>query len=128
MSPSDWIALAGLAIVAAGSAVGYGALRQQVKDLERAREEDRVSIATQLVEVKGRAERAEAAAGEVKGLAQAVEHMGERFSAEVKHLAETVGMQMGHMREQMDGLKADNVNIRRDLRAPRRRTVKGDAG
>lgn len=125
MNVADWTGLGGLALGIAGALVAYGQVLGQVKTLREQRATDQENLIREFTDLKGRVERAEAAATEVKGLAQAVEHMGERFSAELKHLAETMTMQLGHVREQMEGLKSDNLNIRRDLRERRTRTTKG---
>lgn len=117
MSPAEIIgALIGL-LTFAGSIAGviyaYGQLNEKVKD-----------HAAELIEMKSRVARAEDAARQVQGLATAVEHMGQRFADQIKHLVETFTIETGHTRQQLADIK-DEVRSSRSAAARRRSRSEG---
>ena len=98
-----------IAVPAIGGLVAYGMLRQKVKDQGEEIEELKVSV-----------NKAMDAATQVNGLAQAVEHMGQRFADQIKHLVETSSLSNAHVNAQL-------ADIKDQLRGPpairRRRTT-----
>ena len=102
-----------IGLAAIGAIYAYGRLNERVKD-----------HAEDLADLKERLARAETAAREVHGLAQAIEHMGSRFADQVKHLIETFSIENGHTRQQLADIK-DEVRHVRNMGAaqptPRRR-------
>lgn len=118
----NWVLVGlGVASLLGGGAVAMvsvGRHGQRLADLETARREDREATKLTCDELKDRVAAAETAAGAVKGLALAIENMGERFSLEVKHLVEKVGLETGHIREQLTDLK-EEVRRRRPVQRKR---------
>ena len=120
---TNWIMVGFAAVGVIGSGalamISVGEHRKTVAYLELARTEDKAEFRRELGAMENRVAAAEAAAGAVQGLASAIESMGEKFSSEMKHLVERVGLETGHIREQLTDLKQE---VR--TRAPRRsRTV-----
>jgi cell division septum initiation protein DivIVA len=85
-----------IAVPAVGAFVAYGALRQTVKDQGAEIEELKTSVA-----------KATDAATQVSGLAQAVEHMGQRFADQIKHLVDNMGLNNGHINSQLADIKEE---------------------
>lgn len=90
-----------LALAAVGAIYAYGRLNERVKD-----------HAEEIAEMKSRVGRAEDAARQVQGLATAVEHMGERFADQIKHLVETFTIETGHTRQQLADIKDEVRHVR----------------
>lgn len=89
------------------SLISVGKHGQRVSDLEKAREEDVRNAAREMEELKRRIAGAENAASAVKGLAVAIENMGDKFTTEVSHMVEKFGMETGFIREQLSDLKGE---------------------
>lgn len=90
----------------AGAIYAYGRLNEQVKD-----------HASEIGELKGRVEKAEGAATQVAGLAQAVEHVAEKFTTEIRHLVDTFAIETGHTRSQLTEIKDELRSVRSRSRA-----------
>lgn len=107
MSP-EWIAIACTVVVTGGGLlITWGKFTQKVSDLEAARQEDRDAHQAEVAEMKAGIAAAQAAASEVKALALAVEHLGERFGDKVGHLADVMGLQMGALKSEFEGLRTE---------------------
>lgn len=90
----------------AGAVKVYGQLSERVKDHTE-----------ELSDLRARVGRAEDSARQVQGLATAVEHMGERFADQIKHLVETFTIETGHTRQQLADIK-DEVRHVRNMAPP----------
>lgn len=77
-----------------GAVYAYGQLNERVKD-----------NAAEIEELKGRVVKAELAATQVSGLASSIEHMGERFTDQIKHLIERIALNDDHVRTQLSDIK-----------------------
>lgn len=85
----------------AGAIFAYGRLNERVKD-----------HSSEIEELKGRVIKAEGAATQVSGLAQAVEHMADKFTTEIKHLVDTFAIETGHTRSQLSEIKDELRSVR----------------
>ncbi len=83
-----------IAIPTAGGFISYGVLRQRVKSLE-----DRVHDA-------------EEKADSVAGLAGAVEHLADKFSAGLTHIGEMFALNNQHVTAQLNDIKDELKNVR----------------
>ena len=102
----------------AGAIYAYGRLNERVKD-----------HSDEIAEMKSRVGRAEDAARQVQDLATAVEHMGERFADQIKHLVETFTIETGHTRQQLADIKDEVRHVWQmsPPSTPTRRRRAGDA-
>lgn len=105
MNQTEIELIAGLFLSILTAAVGYGQLIRQVKDLHERRKEDLKEIKEDIASVSKRVESAEAAVKGLSEIANAVERMGERFSAEIRHLVDRMGIQNDHVEKQLTELK-----------------------
>jgi hypothetical protein len=124
-SVADWAAIGVAAVVgAAGGLVAWGSTRQAVKDMGKARDEDRDQHARDVkrledsvAKAESRANQALELAGDVKGIPGAIEAMGERLGGQIGHLAEVFGLRHSHLAGEVEELKAE-LRTKRRRRAP----------
>lgn len=98
----------GFAATVAGAFVKIGELKRSVKanadEIAELKEEQRHN--------RTEIEEAQRSARAVDGLAKAVEHMGERFADQIKHLVETFSIETGHTRSQLADIKEELRSVR----------------
>jgi hypothetical protein len=58
---------------------------------------------------------------QMPALAQAIEHMGERFAASIQNLADRFGERDGHIKDQLADIKEEQRIVRDELGVRRRR-------
>lgn len=74
--------ITGLIVPTIGAVYAYGRLNQKVKDLG----DDHKALGADQKELESRVTKVEAYAGDLAGLRQAIDNMGERFSRELEHV------------------------------------------
>jgi CRP-like cAMP-binding protein len=94
----------------AGLLVTWGMVRQMVKS-----QEERIQKA------EDRIERLQSDGRQMPALAQAIEHMGEKFADGLKSLAERFGERDGHIKDQLADIKEEQRIVRDELGVRRRR-------
>jgi len=108
-------AVAGSALLGgAGLLVTWGMVRQMVKGHEARLEKAEARI--DQLQVEGR---------QMPQLAQAIEHMGEKFADGLKSLAELFGERDGHIKDQLADIKEEQRIVRDELAIRRRRNGGG---
>jgi cell division septum initiation protein DivIVA len=93
--------IAGIGVPTIGGILACGKLLQMVKDHERELEELRKDV-----------DQAQDSALKVSGLAAAVEHMGERFADQIRHLVDTMSLNNEHVKTQLADIKAELKSVR----------------
>lgn len=98
----------GFAATVAGAFVAYGRLNGKVEasatEIDDLKEEAKI--------LRREVEDAQRSARAVDGLAKAVEHMGERFADQIKHLVDTFAIETGHTRSQLADIKEELRSVR----------------
>lgn len=94
----------------AGLLITWGMVRQMVKS-----QEERIQKA------EDRIERLQSDGRQMPALAQAIEHMGEKFADGLKSLAERFGERDGHIKDQLADIKEEQRIVRDELGVRRRR-------
>jgi hypothetical protein len=105
------VAVAGSAALGgAGLLVTWGMVRQMVRGHE-----------ARLEKAETRIERLQDEARQMPALAQAIEHMGEKFADGLKNLAERFGERDSHIQDQLRDIKTEQHQLRSQLgvRRPR---------
>ena len=95
------VSILALACTIAGFVKAYGAMQQQVRDQSDDIAEDR-KVMEALAE---RVEKAEIGVAQTQRLADAIEHMGDKFATEIKRLGEVWTIDRDHTREQLEEIK-----------------------
>lgn len=113
------VGVLGFCATVAGGFVGYGKLNgkviaqeTEINDLKRELSEFRDECKDDLKHVRQVAAEAQKSAQAVDGLATAVEHLGERFVDQLKHLADTFAIETGHTRSQLADIKEELRSVR----------------
>lgn len=110
----------GFAATVAGAFVAYGRLNGKVEanssEIKDLKDENKF--------LRSEIEEAQKSARAVDGLAKAVEHMGERFADQLKHLVDTFAIETGHTRAQLSDIKDELRSVRGVSQRPRARAVK----
>jgi hypothetical protein len=97
-----------LGLAAIGFFVAWGKINQKVND--QASDIDDLKSALKLQ--AGEIDRAQDAAFKVGGLATAVEHMGQRFADQIKHLVDVMSLQNEHVRTELTDIKDQLKSVR----------------
>jgi hypothetical protein len=103
------IGVLGFAGTVAGAVKAYGMMQQKVADQAG----DIADTGKRIDALEARVEKAESTAVQTTKLADAVEHMGEKFAAEIKRLGDIWSVQHEHTREQLDDIKGQ---LRREVK------------
>lgn len=95
------VGVLGFCATVAGAFVGYGRLNGKVD----AATTEILDLKEETKTLRQEVDEAQKSARAVDGLAKAVEHMGERFADQIKHLVETFSLETSHTRAQLADIK-----------------------